>query len=126
MRTGHRELIRDINRTLVLNLVREAGGLSRAQIARASGLSPSTVTAITAALIDDGFLVEVGDPSVGDGATVIGRPATTLRVDPRAGFVVGIKVAPDHLTATVTDLSAAALGVTTLARGSRVHRRGRR
>ena len=48
MRTGRRELIRDLNRTLVLNLVRERGALSRADLARVTGLSPSTVTAITA------------------------------------------------------------------------------
>lgn len=55
MRTGRRDLIRDLNRTLVLNLVRERSALSRADLARISGLSPSTVTAITASLLDDGF-----------------------------------------------------------------------
>ena len=34
MRTGRRELIRDLNRALVLNLVRERRTISRAEIAR--------------------------------------------------------------------------------------------
>lgn len=115
MRTGHRDLIRDLNRSLVLNLVRERSSLSRAELARISGLSASTVTAITASLLQDGFLLEEGHPQGGPSA--IGRPATQLRVDPTAGHVVGIKVAADDLTATVTDLAATPLGFVTIARG---------
>ena len=120
MRTGRRELIRDLNRTLVLNLVRERDGLSRAAVARISGLSPSTVTAITASLIEDGYLLEDTEPSaqLADTPTVIGRPATILRVDPDAGFVIGIKVAPDSLTATVTDLAASPRAIYTVPRGA--------
>lgn len=120
MRTGRRELLRDLNRTLVLNLVRERDGLSRAAVARISGLSPSTVTAITASLIDDGYLLEDTEPSaqIPDSPTVIGRPATILRVDPDAGFVIGIKVAPDTLTAAVTDLAASPRAIVTVPRGA--------
>lgn len=117
MRTGRRELIRDLNRSLVLNLVRERGGLSRATLARISGLSPSTVTAITASLLEDGYLLEDGEPVVTTTPNAIGRPATMLRVDPGAGYVVGIKVAPDRLTATVTDLAATPLGIVSVPRG---------
>ncbi len=117
MRTGRRELIRDLNRSLVLNLVRERDGLSRAALARMSGLSPSTVTTITASLLEDGYLLEDAEPAAATTPNAIGRPATTLRVDPSAGFVVGIKVAPDSLTATVTDLAATPLGIVIVPRG---------
>ena len=119
MRAGRRELIRDLNRALVLNLVRDGDGLSRADVARVSGLSPSTVTAITASLLDDGYLLE-DDPAPSD-ATVkgsVGRPGTTLRVHPAAGHAIGIKVSRDSLTAAVTDLSAALLGMATVPRGT--------
>lgn len=119
MRAGRRELIRDLNRALVLNLVRDSEGLSRADVARVSGLSPSTVTAITASLLEDGYLLEddptpTGAPAKGP----IGRPATTLRVRPSAGHAIGIKVSKDNLTAAVTDLTAALLGMATVPRGS--------
>jgi predicted NBD/HSP70 family sugar kinase len=116
MRTGRRELIRDMNRSLVLNLVRERTSLSRAELSRISGLSPSTVTAITASLLSDGFLVEEAEPGA-PGKSSIGRPATQLRVNPVAGHVVGIKLAPDSLTATVTDLAASPLGIVTRPHG---------
>lgn len=118
MRTGRRELIRDINRSIVLNLVRERGTLSRANLARISGLSPSTVTAITASLLSDGFLEEEaqpGPPPRDPGS--VGRPATMLRVNPTAGHVVGIKLTPDSITAAVTDLAATPLGIATLPHG---------
>lgn len=118
MRTARGGLIRDLNRAVVLNLVRERPGISRADIARTSGLSPSTVTIITASLIADTLLVEEGPQAERpDGGAVIGRPATRLRVDPAARHVVGIKLAPESLTATATDLDATPLSMVTLPHG---------
>jgi N-acetylglucosamine repressor len=118
VRTGHRQLIRDINRTLLLNLVRERGGASRAELARVSGLSPSTVTSITASLLADGFLLEAdgASPTALRPASV-GRPATNLRVNEAAGHVVGVKVTADHLAATITDLAATPLAAVSADRG---------
>lgn len=119
MRTGRRELIRDLNRALVLNLVRERRSISRADIARITGLSPSTVTSITASLLADELLVEEGPgQNRRDRSGAVGRPATLLRVDPAARHVVGIKLAPESLTATVTDLDAEPLAMVTLAHGT--------
>ena len=109
MRTGRRELIRDINRSLLLNLVRERGLASRAELARVSGLSPSTVTAITASLLADGFLLEDTSSPTVIGPASVGRPATILRVNEGAGHVAGIKVSADHLAATILDLAASPL-----------------
>lgn len=123
MRTGRSELIRDLNRALVLNLVRERRGISRADLARATGLSPSTVTSITASLIDDSLLVEEGTQGPRrDGNVSVGRPATLLRVDPAARHVVGVKLAPESLTATVTDLDATPLAMVTLPHGTHAER----
>jgi len=111
VRTGRRDLLRDLNQTLVLNLVREHGPVSRADLARLAGLSPSTVTDITAQLVAEGWLLEDAQGSSG----AVGRPATLLSVDPEAGHVVGIKLAADSLTAAVTNLTAEPLGVVRLA-----------
>jgi predicted NBD/HSP70 family sugar kinase len=119
MRTGRRELIRDLNRAVVLNLVRERRSISRAEIARVTGLSPSTVTAITGSLLADELLVEDGPATErGDRAGSVGRPATMLRVDPTARYVVGVKLAPESLTATVTDLDAEPLAMVSFPHGA--------
>jgi predicted NBD/HSP70 family sugar kinase len=123
MRTGHRDLIRDLNRVLVLNLVRERPGISRADIARVSGLSPSTVTSITASLLGDALLVEEGTQAGRPaGSAPVGRPATLLRIDAGARHVVGVKLAPESLTATVTDLDATPLAMLTLPHGTHADR----
>lgn len=117
MRTGQRALIRDINCSLLLNLVRERGLTSRAELARVSGLSPSTVTAVVGSLLADGFLLEDGGaPRAVVGPASVGRPATILRINERAGHVVGIKVTADHLAATILDLAATPLAAMSVER----------
>lgn len=120
MRTARPDLIRDLNRSLVLNLVREQGPLSRAELSRASGLSPSTVTEITAQLLSEGFLLE------GDGAEpnarpsgILGRPAIALRVNPGAGVVIGAKVAADTVTFALSDLAGQTLALESRGHSSR-------
>src|SRR5688500_14713756 len=66
---------RTLNSALVLRLLRTDGRLSRAEIARNTGLSEGTVSRIVAELIDRGLVVEDGaENSTG------GRPATRLQL----------------------------------------------
>ena len=58
---GHLELIRRINRTLILNTVKEKQPISRAQISKTLKLSKTTVSAIVEELIKKKLLVEYGD-----------------------------------------------------------------
>jgi hypothetical protein len=53
---GNRDLIRAINRSVVLNTIKAYGPIARAQVARRTGLSPATVTGITAELIGDDLI----------------------------------------------------------------------
>ena len=89
-----------VNRSLVLNLIK-GGPISRAEIASQSGLSAATVSNLTAELIEEGLVLELG---VVESAR--GRPPAMLSLNSRAGFVVGVKVMPDSLVAVVTDLEA--------------------
>src|SRR3990170_8294890 len=99
--TGSRELIRAINRSNVLNSIKTQGPISRIEIARISGLSAATVSGITAQLIESGlvFEKEAGD-SLG------GRRPIPLALNPRGGYVIGFKLAEDHITGALTDLNA--------------------
>jgi N-acetylglucosamine repressor len=96
-----RSLLRDINVSLLIELVRRAGSISRAELARQSQLSAPTVSAIVDSLMKRGILVETTTaPSSG------GRPPVLLSVDPKAGYVVGIKLRGDGVTTVVCDLDA--------------------
>ncbi len=98
---GSKALLRDLNVNLLIELVRQHGPISRADLARQSELSAPTVSAIVAELLRRGIFSEVAlAPSSG------GRPPVLLQLDPMAGYVVGIKLRGDGLTTVVCDLEA--------------------
>ena len=100
-RRGSRSLLRDLNVSLLIELVRRAGTISRADLARQSSLSAPTVSTIVENLIGRGILNEVSmAPSSG------GRPPVLLSIDPKAGYVIGIKLRADGVTTVVCDLDA--------------------
>lgn len=103
MRTpnGNRELIRAINSSHILNAIKTHGPIGRAEIARQTGLSPATVTAISAKLISQSLVLE---KSAGDSSG--GRPPILLVINPQGGYVVGIKVTEFNATCALTNLEA--------------------
>jgi N-acetylglucosamine repressor len=101
LRRGSRALLRDLNSSLLIELVRAAGPISRADLARRSGLSAPTVSTIVGRLLERGILVEVATaPANG------GRPPVLLDIDSTGGYVIGIKLRADGLTTVVCDLEA--------------------
>ncbi len=101
---GNRELMRAINRAAVLNTIRERGQISRTEVAALTGLSPATITAITAELIDEGLIFE---KTSGDSRG--GRRPILLALNPHGGYVVGLKLTEEHVFAALTDLEATVL-----------------
>src|SRR5258708_7682702 len=76
--------IRDINRQIVLNYVREKGPISRADIARETALQRSTVSLIVSELKKRGLIKEVFGESSG------GRPPTLLTLRTDRPVVIGV------------------------------------
>jgi len=101
---GNRRLIKEINRNLVLNLIKSRGPISRTEIAKLSGLSLATISGITAELIEKGLVHETGA-----GESTGGRRPVLLRLNPEAGFVVGLKLMEQAIAGAVTDLDASVL-----------------
>lgn len=101
---GNRDLIRSINRSIILNVIKNEGEISRAAIAHVTGLSAATVTAITGQLIAEDLIFE---KTTGDSTG--GRPPIILALNPRGGFVIGIKLMENHAVAALTDLNATVL-----------------
>src|SRR5215216_4907627 len=99
--TGNRDLIRAINRSHVLNTIKAQGPIGRADIARQTGLSPATVTSISAKLISQNLVLE---KSAGDSSG--GRPPILLVINPKGGYVIGIKLTETHAVCAFTDLEA--------------------
>jgi predicted NBD/HSP70 family sugar kinase len=96
--------IRDINRQIVLNYVREREPISRAEIARESALQRSTVSAIVDDLTNDGLIEEVGE-----GESTGGRPPTLLRLRTAGAIAIGVAVTPSVTTIATSDLAGRVL-----------------
>jgi predicted NBD/HSP70 family sugar kinase len=102
MKTADPELMRAINRLNVLDTVRRHGPISRVEISERTQLSTTTVSAITASLLDDGLILSrhLGDIRT-EGAR--GRPRVMLELNPDAARVVGAKIAASRMVFVVTD-----------------------
>jgi predicted NBD/HSP70 family sugar kinase len=101
MPKANRDLMRDLNTNLLVNLVKTDGPVSRAGLARLSKLSPATVSSIVGHLVRTGILSETAG-----GSNRLGRPPVLLRLNERAAYAIGIKLTEYGLTTVVTNLAA--------------------
>jgi predicted NBD/HSP70 family sugar kinase len=101
IRTGSKHLIREINQALVLDIVRSHGALSRTEIAVQSNLSMPTISGIVAELIEAGLVFEQST-----GASTGGRRPVLVAFNPKAGYVIGVKLTETMVIGVLTDLNA--------------------
>src|SRR6202142_90075 len=104
MKTADPELMRAINRFHVMDAIRRSGPVSRVEISQLTELSATTVSAITAALLDDRLIIPLQVGAVRDAGR--GRPRVMLRPNPDAARVVGVKLAADLISIAVTNFCA--------------------
>ena len=98
------ELARDINRDVVLELVRSKQPVTRVELARVSGLQKSTVSAIIEQLIEEGWIVE--------GGTVRkprGRHPTLLSLNDDI-VILAVDLLPTRAIVAIVDLNSRLLG----------------
>ena len=104
------ETARDINRRIVLNLIRTHQPISRADLARHSGLQRSTVSVIAEQLIRERWITEGAN-----GHTPRGRRPTFLHLNKERVGIIGINVRPVTTTLALADLDANFLAQDSLA-----------
>jgi predicted NBD/HSP70 family sugar kinase len=95
------ETARDINRRIVLNLIRTKQPISRADLARHTGLQRSTVSLIIEQLIDEQWITEGAL-----GHLPRGRKPRFLHLNNERAGIIGINIRPQVTTLALTDLSA--------------------
>jgi predicted NBD/HSP70 family sugar kinase len=95
------ETARDINRRIMLNLVRRHQPISRADLARYSGLQRSTVSAISEQLIAERWITEGAN-----GHTLRGRRPRFLLLNKERVGIIGINVRPATTTIGFANLDA--------------------
>jgi predicted NBD/HSP70 family sugar kinase len=100
LKAASSETARDINRRIVLNLIRSRQPISRADLARSSGLQRSTVSAIVDQLIREGWVVEGLI-----GRLPRGRRPIYLRLNAQRA-IIGIDIRPSGTIIATADINA--------------------
>lgn len=108
-RAARPQLLRALNEQLLLQHIRQLGPISRAELARMSGLSKPTVSLALANVERSGLVREAGQRT-----GVPGRSAVLYEVRPEAGYVLGLDIGRQYLRGAVADLAGDVLARTAL------------
>lgn len=103
--TGDQQLVKRINRSVLLRLLRARPGLSRARLAAESGLTKSTVSLLVRELLEDGWLTEAVE-TVNEG---LGRPSTPLRIHEGKRALIGVEIAVEVVRVACVSLQGEVL-----------------
>src|SRR5690348_16606195 len=98
-RVASNEVVRDINRRVVLNLVRTRQPISRADLARVSGLQRSTISLIVEELVEENWIIE--GPT---GRLPRGRRPTFLRLN-EDRVIIGVDIRPTQMTVALANIN---------------------
>lgn len=109
MPAANRDLMRAINRFKILQTIRDQQSISRIEISRHTGLSPASVTGITADLIAEGLLIE-RETGLSEG----GRRPILLALNPEGAFTLGLYLSIQGIRTVIVNLEAAILAEHTL------------
>ncbi|MCW3820238.1 ROK family transcriptional regulator [Micromonospora sp. DR5-3] len=95
VRLGHTQVL--------LDQLRRAGPLSRAELVQRTGLSRTTLFDIIGDLVDRGVLVERGP--VADGQRRRGRPSAKISLNPGAGRIIGVDLGRARIGVAIANVS---------------------
>jgi len=92
--------IRLINRSVIFRTVREAGTISRSDLARQTGLNPATITHITRELLNQGLIIEAGP-----GKSRGGRRTALLQINAQHAYIIAVRLSRHNIQSILTDLN---------------------
>jgi len=100
MQRGTFQLMKSVNKSIILNKIRTSEPISRAQIAKDTSLTPPTVSSIVKELMEQELVREsiLGHSSGG-------RKPTMLHINTDTHYVIGIDAGPETVEGVLTDLT---------------------
>lgn len=99
MISGSQEMIRDINRRLVLEHIVNSGPISRADLAKALHLTKATISNIVQELLEQKLVSEIGS-----GDTAMGRKPIMLAFRQESGYALAVNIGVEQITVLTSDL----------------------
>jgi predicted NBD/HSP70 family sugar kinase len=105
MKAGTPEFIGEMNKNLILKLLKNSGPLSRADISRMLNMSFPTVSSNVKFLLENDFIKEIGE-----GSNSLGRKSTLLEFNSTKGYILGADFGRNNIRAKCADLSGEIIG----------------
>ena len=99
MKKATQEATKHHNTQLILRIIYDRGEISRADVARITGLTRSTVSDIVSKLINDGLVAETGFANSSGG-----KPPIMLSVSDNARYLIGIDLANSEFRGAIVNL----------------------
>ncbi|MFP7298846.1 ROK family protein [Neobacillus niacini] len=109
MVTGDASFIKKINRSLIISKIIEHGMISRADLAKITGLNKATISVQAAELLAEELIVETQAEHKN-----LGRRPIMLSINKQAGFALGIDLDKDNITFTLSDINGTPLDTQTI------------
>jgi predicted NBD/HSP70 family sugar kinase len=100
VKAASHDVLRTVNRRILLNILSERQPISRADIAKISGLNKATVSTITGELLKESFIVEEG---LGRTTPIGGKPPTPLRINELRYGLFGLDIRADETILALSD-----------------------
>lgn len=100
MVTGDASFIKKINRSLIISKIIEHGMISRADLAKITGLNKATISVQAAELLAEELIIETHQEHKN-----LGRRPIMLSINTQVGYALGIDLDKNQITFTLSDLS---------------------
>ncbi|PLT31054.1 ROK family transcriptional regulator [Peribacillus deserti] len=101
---GSFKLMKSMNRSLILNIIRERGSISRAEIAKLTKLTPPTVSSLVKELLQAEIIIET---NLGESSG--GRKPTLLTLNSEMFHVIGMDIGSQNIKTILTNINGAIL-----------------
>src|SRR6187431_1029255 len=98
---GH-DMLRLVNRRILLSILSDRQPISRADIAKISGLNKATISTITGELLKEACIIEEGS---GRTTPIGGKPPTPLRLNSHRFGLFGVDIRADETVLALSDFN---------------------
>ena len=96
---------RRLNRAIVIEILRSGGPMARIDIGQITGLSPAMVTTISADLIFEKAILELGDSPPHGNPSQRGRTIVRIDLNPDGARIIAIKISIDCIELALADFT---------------------
>lgn len=100
MKAGNNQYLKEMNKAIVMDLIRTTEGISRKVLADKTGLSATASGAIVSSLLEDGYIQEKGM-----GESSGGRKPVMLELKPRSYYALGFDIDLRYIYTIVMDIT---------------------